>query len=66
MARKRTTANQILLPPDLDRNRAAEDAAHEKACRDPDMIKAAGITNGMPAHEQRRRLLRAAGFIVSE
>jgi len=45
---------------------AAEDAAFQSAQRNPAMIQAAGITNGMPAEEQRKRLLKAAGFIVSE
>ena len=46
--------------------KAAEDAAHLAACRDPSIVAMAGIRNGMPAEEQRARLLRAAGYIVSE
>ena len=42
----------------LDEKAEAEYAA---AAANPDIVRAAGITNGMPAEEVRRRILAAAG-----
>ena len=72
MAKKPTApARQMDSPDDVIARKAAdaklaEDAAHDAACRNPAIVAAAGIRNGMPAEEQRARLLRAAGYIVSE
>lgn len=37
------------------------DAEYAAAAANPDIVRAAGITNGMPAEEVRRRILAAAG-----
>lgn len=37
------------------------DAEYAAAAVNPDIVRAAGITNGMPAEEVRRRILAAAG-----